>query len=212
MPDNLTAALRLVLVTDDDLMRGRDPIALATAAVRGGVTAIQLRLKHGAPRAMVELLLQLRAAVPVPLFVNDRPDVAAAADVGVHLGPDDMAPELARRVLGSRQVIGASVGNEGELARGTAADYWGIGPWRATTTKGDAGAPLGPAGFRTIAMHAGSRPRVAIGGVRPEDIISIFESGGTGVAVVSGLLAVPDIVEAARRYREALDVVGPVSA
>jgi thiamine-phosphate pyrophosphorylase len=204
MADNLTTTLRLMLVTDDELLAGRDPVAVCLAAVAGGVTAVQLRLKRVGPRDLLATARRLRRAVTVPVLVNDRPDVAAAAGLGVHLGPDDLAPALAREVVGPAAIMGASVGSEAEMVRGAAADYWGIGPWRSTGTKGDAGSGLGPAGFAAIARRAGGRPRIAIGGVRPEDVAVILESGGTGVAVVSGLLGAPDIEAAARRYAEAL--------
>lgn len=205
MPDNLTTALGLVLVTDDLLLAGRDPVAVAVAAVAGGVTAVQLRLKQSGPRQLLLLTRRLRDAVPVPVLVNDRADVAAAAGVGVHLGPDDLAPELARLALGPGALIGASVGGPAEVARGLAANYWGIGPWRATGTKGDAGPPLGAEGFGAIATQAGQRPRIAIGGIRPEDVAEIVGAGGTGVAVVSGILGAADVTAAARRYAEALE-------
>jgi thiamine-phosphate pyrophosphorylase len=207
MPDNLTKALRLVLVTDDRLLADRDPVAVAIAAVAGGVTAVQLRLKDAGPRALVELARRLRQAVPVPVLVNDRPDVAAAAGVGVHLGPDDLLPALARVILPAGTIIGASVGCPAEAPRGMAADYWGIGPWRSTGTKSDAGEPLGAAGFAAVAELAQHRPRVAIGGVRPEDLPAVLAAGGTGVAVISGILGVDDVEAAARRYSEALPPV-----
>jgi len=204
MADNLTTTLRLMLVTDDELLAGRDPVALCREAVAGGVTAVQLRLKRASPRDLVAVASRLREELAVPVLVNDRPDVAAAAGVGVHLGPDDLAPVLAREVVGPTAIIGASVGSEPEIARGGAADYWGIGPWRSTGTKGDAGPALGAAGFAALALRAGARARIAIGGVRPQDVARILAAGGTGVAVVSGILAAPDIAEASRRYAEAL--------
>jgi len=205
MADNLTTTLRLMLVTDDALLAGRDPVLVCRAAVAGGVTAVQLRLKQVGPRALLETAVRLRDALPVPVLVNDRPDVAAAAGLGVHLGPDDLAPALARLVVGATSLIGASVGSAEEVTRGEAADYWGIGPWRTTGTKGDAGTALGAEGFAAIARAAGARPRLAIGGVRPEDVPAVIEAGATGVAVVSGILGAPDIEAAARRFAKALE-------
>jgi thiamine-phosphate diphosphorylase len=212
MSDNLTTALRLVLVTDDILLGGRDLAVLAREAVAGGVTAIQLRLKHATARHLIAHLLVLRAAVTVPLYVNDRPDIAAAAGVGVHLGPDDLSPLMARAVLGPGAVIGASVGGEQEIARAAGADYWGIGPWRVTSTKSDAGSALGPTGFAKIASRAGGRPRIAIGGVRPEDVGAVIAAGGTGVAVISGILGGGDVAVAARRYADALEAALAITA
>jgi len=191
-----------MLVTDDRLVQGRDLVDLVRAAERGGVTSVQLRLKQIAPRELVEVARQLVQALTVPLLVNDRPDVAIAAGAaGVHLGPEDMPVELARRIAPPGFVLGASVGSELEASQAGAADYWGIGPWRDTATKGDAGAGLGADGFARLAALAHGKPCLAIGGLRPEDVPSVLARGGAGVAVVSGLLGGDDVEAAARAYR-----------
>lgn len=189
-----------MLVTDDRLVAGRDLIELARAAVRGGITAVQLRLKEASARELLALALALRAELPVPVLVNDRPDVALIAGVGVHLGSEDVPVGLARRVLGGTAIIGASVGTAAEVVRGEGADYWGIGPWRTTGTKGDAGDAIGAEGFRAVVLRAEGLPCIAIGGIRPEDIPLVLRAGGAGVAVVSGILGVEDVEGAARRY------------
>lgn len=196
-----------MLVTDDALLAGRDPVTVARQAVAGGVTMVQLRLKRAGARDLLELARALRTALSVPVLVNDRPDVALAAGCGVHLGPDDLPVSLARRLLPAGALVGTSVGTEEELARALAeggADYWGVGPWRATGTKSDAGAALGPSGFSAIVRRSGGRPCLAIGSVRPEDVGAVFASGGAGVAVVSGILGEADVEAAARRYAEAI--------
>jgi thiamine-phosphate pyrophosphorylase len=201
MGDNVAQLLRLMLVTDDRLIRGRDVVALALAAERGGVTSLQLRLKHATPRELVELVRMLMGALRIPVLVNDRPDVAIAAGAtGVHLGPDDLPVELARRIAPPGFVIGASVGTVDEADSAGAADYWGIGPWRGTATKDDAGAGLGATGFRSLAGLAGNKPVLAIGGVSPQDVPGVLAAGGNGVAVVSGILGEEDVEAAARRY------------
>lgn len=190
-----------MLVTDDRLVHGRDLVALARAAERGGVTSVQLRLKDAEARELVRLARALVRSLTVPVLVNDRPDVAIVAGaVGVHLGPDDMSVELTRRMAPSGFLIGASVGSEAEAGRAAAADYWGIGPWRDTTTKGDAGSGLGAKGFQRLAALANGKPCLAIGGVRPEDVPTVMAAGATGVAVVSGILGSDDVEEATRRY------------
>ena len=111
-------------------------------------------------------------------MINDRLDVALAAGAaGVHLGPEDLPIALARGIVPPGFWIGASVGNPGEAELGRGADYWGIGPWRATTTKPDAGAPLGSAGFRELCALGRGIPCVAIGGITPEDVPAVFEAG-----------------------------------
>ena len=190
-----------MLVTDDRLVEGRDVVALATQAVAGGASSVQLRLKQASARELVALARALVDALAVPALVNDRPDVALAAGAaGVHLGPDDLPVARARALAPPGFVIRASVGSMEEAAGAEAADYWGIGPWRVTTTKADAGAGLGPEGFARLVRAAGGRPCLAIGAVRPEDGPSIRAAGGAGVAVASGLLAGDDVRTAASRY------------
>jgi len=195
-----------MLVTDDRLLAGRDPVELAARAVRGGVTSVQLRLKQASARELADLAVRLRRALPVPVLVNDRPDVAAVAGCGVHLGPDDLPVDLARRILPPEAIIGASVGTADEAGAAAGADFWGVGPWRVTGTKSDAGEALGAQGFRRIMALASGRPCIAIGAVRPEDVPAVLAAGGAGVAVVSGILGAEDVELAARRYAERLGV------
>ena len=201
MEHNVAALVRLMLVTDDALVRGRDLIQLALAGERGGISSFQLRLKQKAARELVELVRGLVAAIRIPVLVNDRPDIALAAGAaGVHLGPDDMSVELARRIAAPGFVIGASVGSEAEAVKAGKADYWGIGPWRTTATKNDAGTALGPDGFGRLAKLAGNRPCMAIGSIRPEDVPDVLRHGGSGVAVASGILGAENLEAAARLY------------
>jgi thiamine-phosphate pyrophosphorylase len=206
MANNVAALVRLMLVTDDRFVAGRDLIALALAAERGGATAVQLRLKRAEGRELIQAAHALLQALTVPVLVNDRVDVAIAAGAaGVHLGPDDLPVELARRIAPAGFLIGASVGSETEAAKAGPADYWGIGPWRDSATKLDAGSGLGPAGFERLVALGGGKPCIAIGGVRPEDVRSVRSVGGSGVAVVSGILGAEDIAAAAGLYRKNLN-------
>lgn len=202
MRGNVAAHLRLMLVTDDRLLVGRDIADACREAVRGGVTCVQLRLKQVAPGELVAVARAVIAAVPVPVLVNDRLDVALAAGAaGVHLGPDDLPVALARRIVPAGFWIGASVGDAGEAALGQGADYWGVGPWRATSTKRDAGPALGASGFAAIRAMAWEIPCVAIGGITPEDVAPVIEAGAAGVAVGSGILGAADVGQAASGYR-----------
>jgi thiamine-phosphate pyrophosphorylase len=195
-----------MLVTDDRYIRGRNPVQLALAAERGGITSLQVRLKQRSDREVVELVRALVAAATVPVLVNDRPDIALAAGAaGVHLGPADLPVELARRIAPPAFIIGASVGSDAEVAAAADADYWGIGPWRVTSTKGDAGEGLGAEGFSRLNRLAARRPCIAIGGILPDDVPEVLRSGGSGVAVVSGILGADDVEAAAREYRSALN-------
>jgi thiamine-phosphate pyrophosphorylase len=193
-----------MLVTDDNMVGGRDLVLLAQAAERGGVTSVQLRLKQATARELSQLVRALVQTIGIPVLVNDRPDIALAAGAtGAHLGPDDMPIGLARRIVPPGFVLGASVGSETEAATAGGADYWGIGPWRATPTKADAGIGLGVDGFSRLLRLAGGKPAIAVGGVAPEDVPVVLRSGGKGVAVVSGILGADDVEAAARKYATA---------
>lgn len=190
-----------MLVTEDGLVEGRDLVELARAAERGGASAVQLRLKRATPRTQVELARALVRGLSIPVLVNDRPDIALAAGAaGVHLGPEDLPVSLARRIAPPGFLVGASVGSEGEALAAGEADYWGIGPWRTTTTKGDAGEALGPEGFARLVRLGAGRPCLAIGGVRPEDVPVVLAAGGSGVAVAAGILGTADVEGATKRY------------
>src|SRR5213594_4658727 len=127
----------------DPLDTGRDPAALAAALLRGGARLVQLRWPGASAR---EFLAAARAVRPLAraagalFLVNDRPDVArAAAADGVHLGQDDLPLAAARRILGPGAVIGLSTHSLEEARAGAAggADYIGVGPVYATTSKTD---------------------------------------------------------------------------
>lgn len=204
MGTNLAAQLRLLLIADHALFRGRDPVSLCHSAVRGGVTAIQLRWKDGAPRAQVELARRLRDALPVPLFVNDRPDIALASGAaGVHLGADDLPVGLTRSIAPAGFLIGASVGDDAEAAASAGCDYAGIGPWRPSATKPDAGQALGHEVAARLIAAVAPVPAVLIGGILPPDVVEAWRLGAAGVAVGAGILGMDDVERAAAAYREA---------
>src|SRR6478735_3615033 len=198
--------LRLLLVLDIPLLGDRDPVGTAVSAVQGGVTSVQLRWKGASAREQFEVAARLRAALSVPLLLNDRPDIALAVGAaGVHLGADDLPIPLARRIAPPGFIIGASVGDEKEAAAGAGADYVGIGPWRATTTKSDAGQGLGAEGVKRL-LSLVKVPAVVIGGVGHDDVAEILRCGAAGVAVAGGILNTEDIEKAARLYSDRLVV------
>jgi thiamine-phosphate diphosphorylase len=205
----LNAALRLVVILDVDAARGRDLAALARAAVSGGCTMLQVRGKRIGPLALsnhVRSVLESDAA-RVPVVVNDRLDVAIATGAaGCHLGQDDLPIAEARGMVPPGFLLGGSAGTEDEARRCAAAgaDYIGIGPVRATLTKGDAGDPIGVEGFRRI-LVAGGLPAVAIGGITTHDVPELLAAGAAGIAVSSAVLGARDAEAATRELRAALD-------
>ncbi|MDQ7849281.1 MAG: thiamine phosphate synthase, partial [Armatimonadota bacterium] len=113
--------LAVYVITDRRLARGRSHEEIAAAAVAGGATVVQLRDKELTTRQMVETAVRMLALVRpagVPLVINDRVDVVLAADAdGVHVGPDDLTVEAARRILGPDRIVGASAGTVEEAVQ-----------------------------------------------------------------------------------------------
>lgn len=199
------ATLRLLAITDDlrDGIEGL--VGRSRAAVEGGATMIQLRLKLLTARELVEVARALVAAVPAPVVVNDRLDVALAATAaGVHLGVDDLPVSAVRPIVPAGFIIGASVGSEAELGHATGADYVGIGPVHETPSKADAGSAIGIEGFGRLATRIGL-PAVAIGGVTAADAPALVAAGAAGLAVIRAVFAAPDPAAAARTLRAAID-------
>lgn len=197
------SSLRLVAITDD-LRDGREGLlARAAAAVRGGATMVQLRLKQEPARTLVELARALVGAVPVPVVVNDRADVALAAGAaGVHVGVEDVPPAALRRIVPTGFAIGVSVGAESEVANAAGADYVGIGPVFPTLSKHDAGPVIGVEEFARLLDLTGL-PAVAIGGVDAANAGAVMAAGASGVAVIRAVLGAADPEAAARVLRGA---------
>jgi thiamine-phosphate pyrophosphorylase len=203
------ATLRLVAVTDS-LRDGVDGLAArAAAAVGGGATMLQLRLKDESARTLVEVARALLLAAPgVPLLVNDRADVAIAAGAhGVHVGVDDPSAAVLRRIVPIGFIIGSSVGDDVDVERAAGADYVGIGPVYPVANRSEAGQSLGPERFALLAAQCGV-PAVAIGGITPANAAAVMAAGAAGVAVLSALLGAPEPARAARLLRAALDANG----
>ncbi len=193
----------LCVITDAGLSRGRSHLEVVRAAVRGGATLVQLREKNASTRAMVELGQELRGLTRkagVPLIVNDRVDVALAADAdGVHVGQDDMPATLARRIIGPNMILGVSATSFEEALRAEqdGADYLGVGPIFATGSKADAAPPMGLDGLSAVATRV-SIPIVAIGGISLQNVDAVVEAGADGIAIISAVVGAPDVEQAAR--------------
>ena len=199
----------LYLVTDRRLTTPRSLDDLVGAALRGGVTAVQLREKECPTQDFVELARALKAILApagIPLVVNDRIDVALAACAdGVHIGQSDMEYGDARRLLGPDAIIGLSIETpeQAERAASFDVDYLGVGPIFPTPTKTDA-APAwgieGLAALRRVSRHV----LVAIGGIDRENAGGVIRAGADGIAVVSAICAAQDPERAARDLRAAI--------
>lgn len=187
----------IYLVTDDGCLQGRALIDCVREALEGGVTLVQYRAKTASSAEMYAEALQLKAlcdSFKVPLIINDRLDIAMAVGAaGVHLGQDDLPCAAARKILGEDYLIGVSAHNpaEAKTALQSGADYLGCGAVFGTATKADV-KKLGTEGLTAICREKGL-PVVGIGGVTVDNYREVRAAGADGAAIVSGILAQPDI-------------------
>lgn len=187
----------IYLVTDDGCLQGRALINCVREALEGGVTLVQYRAKTASSAEMYAEALQLKAlcdSFNVPLIINDRLNIAMAVGAaGVHLGQDDLPCAAARRILGEDYIIGVSAHNPAEAAEAlqSGADYLGCGAVFGTATKADV-KKLGTDGLAAICKAKGL-PVVGIGGVTADNYREVRAAGADGAAIVSGILAQPDI-------------------
>jgi len=207
--------VRLNAIVDPERANGRSLVELTRLVVAGGATLIQLRDKHGGTRQMIELARAIKAMLAgtsIPLLINDRVDVALAAQAdGVHVGQEDMRAEDARRLLGRKAIIGLSIKSVAlaNAAPLDALDYVGVGGVYATTSKDNPNPPIGVAGLRGIvaAFRARMRdlPICAIAGIDASNAAPVIEAGADGVAVISALSMSADPKGAARQLRHIVD-------
>jgi len=207
--------ISLYVLVDPAVAGGKPLDALAAAAAKGGATLVQLRDKTGTTRRLIEEAEAIKRALAgsgVPLVVNDRADVVLAANAdGIHVGRDDLDPATARRLLGPRAIIGASVRSEADVARLPvgAVDYVCIGGVFATTSKDNPDPPVGLDGFRRLhrilRARAPELPIGAIAGISAENAAAVIGAGAEGIAVISAVIAAADAETASRRLRALVD-------
>ena len=191
---------RLYLVCDrrsEDFLR---------AALAGGVDMIQLRDKHAADEEILQAAPAFRRACDehdALFLVNDRPDLAVAADAdGVHVGQDDLPVAEARAEVGADRLVGLSTHSPAQVEGGAEADYLAVGPVHATPTK--PGRPaVGLEPVRHAAEHAGG-PWFAIGGITPQNVGEVVGAGATRIVVVRAIADADDPEATARTLRRAL--------
>ncbi|MUK41429.1 thiamine phosphate synthase [Aliivibrio fischeri] len=181
----------LYLVTDEK--QDIDTLCHVVAeAVKGGVTMVQVREKHGDVRAFIQRSLAIKEILKdsgVPLIINDRVDVALAVQAdGVHLGQSDMPAQIARQLIGPDMILGLSVENETQLrkAQELPVDYLGISAIFSTPTKTNIIKEWGIQGL-AFAVKESQLPLVAIGGINDSNIREVVDTGVDGIALVSAI-------------------------
>lgn len=196
--------LRRYLITDSRAGTPERMEAIVAAALCGGMTAVQLRARGWSDRTLFDAAQRLRRLTRqhgALFLVNDRVDVALACGAdGVHLGVEDLPVESARRLLGPSATIGYSPDSRDDAVHAIAAgaSYLGVGPVFPTSSKGDAGAPIGTQGI-SLMVDSVSVPVIGVGGIDPDNAGAVVAAGACGVAIVSAIFLADDPEQQARR-------------
>jgi len=200
----------LYLITDRTQTKGRPLGAVVRDALSGGVRAVQLREKDLNGREMFRLATELRGITHeygARLIINDRPDIALAAEAdGVHLGSTSLPVSAVRRILGPEHLIGYSAHAvlEARQAEADGADFVTFGPVYRTPSKAAYGPPLGLEQLAEAANRL-TIPVFALGGVKNTSIAELLTSGAAGIALISAIIASDDPQAAAANLLKALE-------
>ena len=195
--ENLKKALRLYLVTDSDILKGRDFYKCIEEAMKSGVTMVQLREKDVDGKEFLQKAMKLRELTRkynVTFIINDRVDIAQLVDAdGVHVGQSDIDAVSVRKLMGENKIVGVSARSveEAKIAKEMGADYLGIGAMFSTSTKKDAK----DVSFDTLShiIEEVDLPFVLIGGITLDNVCELKKFNPDGYALVSGILGADDI-------------------
>ncbi|AMH94364.1 thiamine monophosphate synthase ThiE2 [methanogenic archaeon ISO4-H5] len=196
----------LYAITDRKMLGDVSEVEAARLCFEGGADVVQLRMKDTDGGEMLEkakAIQEIAQQYCKFFIVNDRLDIAilAGAD-GVHLGQTDIPVQEARRLVGDEMIIGVSASTVEEAVKAVddGADYIGVGSIFNTSTKPDADQGIGLDTLMDI-CQAVDVPVVAIGGINKGNIRDVIRAGADGAAVVSAIMAKPDIKAAAHELK-----------
>lgn len=200
--------VRLYCFTPGRFLKGRDPIEMVSAQVRGGADVIQLREKEMSRKDRLELGMKVRELTwneDVLFIVNDDVDLALILNAdGVHLGQDDIPIKYARPLMKDK-LIGISTHSIEQIneAVTSGADYIGIGPIFETKTKKDMEKLVGIS-FLSRIKDLCPIPYVAIGGIGRDNVKHLVKAGCYRAAIISDILLAQDIEEQCRALKKIL--------
>ena len=202
----------IYLVTGQSLCSPRPVEEIILRAIDGGIAYIQLREKDVSTRFFVQeakRIKKLLSSYKIPLIINDRIDVALACGAeGVHIGQEDMPYAIARKLMGTKAIIGLSVEDwaDVEESQKLDVDYIGVSPVFPTPTKTDTKGVWGLAGLAKIKAFS-RHPLVAIGGINESNAAEVIAAGAACFAVVSDICSAPDPAAATRNLKGIIDAI-----
>ena len=202
-------------ITAEHLSAGRKNIEVVQAMLDGGLRFIQYREKEKKAGVMYEECMAIRALTKkyqAVFVVDDFIDLAIAVDAdGVHIGQEDLPPQVVRQMVGPDKVIGFSTHNPSQLDAANQIsgllDYLGVGPTYETHTKKNP-APVAGLDYVQYAAQHSVLPFVAIGGIKEHNIADVAQAGATHAAVVSEIVGAADIpakIHSLRQQIEGID-------
>ncbi|HOQ13207.1 MAG TPA: thiamine phosphate synthase [Spirochaetota bacterium] len=174
-------------------------------AIKAEVSFVQFREKKGATRNLYNdaLLLREQCKGTTKFIVNDRIDIAMAVDAdGVHIGQDDMPLSVAREILGKDKIIGVTVHNLIEATEAVmgGADYLGVAPIFATSTKEDSGKPCGVELIGEIKSKF-AIPVAAIGGINLDNALDVINAGADMICAISAVVTKEDVYSEIQKFQ-----------
>lgn len=202
--------LQLYFIAGTPNVGARNLLDVLEGALKGGITAFQLRekgtsaLEGAALKELAEQCQALCKQYQVPFVIND--DIELALEIGadgVHIGQQDGVVADIRAKIGPDKVLGVSVHtlNDALAASDAGADYVGVGPLYETTTKQDVVSVVGPELVGEIVRELPGLPVVGIGGISERKAGTVIRAGASGVAVISAITGEESSDEAARAIK-----------
>ena len=208
MKENLREDLKMYLISDSDILKGRDFYKCIEDGLKAGVTMLQLREKNADGGEFLEKALKLRELTKkynVKFIIDDRIDIALLCDAdGVHVGQSDIDAKSARKLIGEDKILGVSARTlqEAKRAKEDGADYIGIGAMFSTSTKLDAKS----VSFETLKEIKDNVdiPFVLIGGINLDNVGQLKQLNPDGYAIISAILKEEDIYAEVKKW---IDVI-----
>ena len=199
---------KLYLVTNSDKYSEEEFLVRVESALKGGVDILQLREKDKTDREILDLGKKVKALCDfyeIPMLIDDKPHLAWALGVGVHLGADDMPIEMARKLLGPKALIGATAKSveAAKIAEKEGADYLGVGAIFETKTH-----------VKTKRTSVETLTEIkknveieiyAIGGLNIDNVDILENSGVDGICVVRAIMDSPNVEEDTRKLKERIE-------
>jgi thiamine-phosphate pyrophosphorylase len=192
-------------ITDKQLARKTNHLSIIKELVRGGAQVVQIRDKSTPLRELTTDLhrcMEFASTKGVTLIINDRCDLALSCNAtGVHLGQEDLPPELARSILGRKRILGFSNHSLAQVRQSARLpiQYIGFGPVYPTSTKAT---PYPASGLRILAQacRESALPVVAIGGIGLEQVREVLQAGAASAAVISALMKAKNLAREMERF------------